>query len=61
MITLITIGSIIYCVLSIWAGMVIGEFCRRRFRWDEIGVAMVMMCIFIAIPITVAADLGVIR
>jgi hypothetical protein len=58
MITLITILAIIYCVLSVYAGMIIGNALRRRYQWDEVGIAMVAMCFFWFIPITVAMDLG---
>jgi hypothetical protein len=58
MLTIITILSIIYFALSVYAGMAIGEFCRRRFYWDDIGISLIMMCFFWFIPITVAMDLG---
>lgn len=61
MLTIITILSIIYFALSVYAGMVIGEFFRRRFDWDAIGISLVMMCVFWSIPFTIALDMGWLR
>jgi hypothetical protein len=61
MFTIITILSIIYFGLTVYAGMAIGEFCRHRFYWDEVGISFIMIFFFWVIPITISMDLGWIR
>lgn len=61
MITLVTVLTILYFVLSTVAAMKIGNWAWRTFYWDDVGVALVMIAFFWLVPLTAALDLGLIK
>ena len=58
MMTLFALLTIAYIGASTYISMAFANFCRRRFGWDEIGIAFLMIGALWFIPITVAMDMG---
>ena len=58
MITLVTFTIIIYFIVATTASMKIGNYCYRKYNWDEMGTTMIMCMIVWFLPITVAMDMG---
>lgn len=61
MMTLFAVLTIVFLVVTTYASMKFASFCRRRYNWDEAGIALLMLGIFWVFPFTVAYDMGWIR
>jgi hypothetical protein len=61
MMTLFAVLTIVYIAATTYASMAFASFCRRKFYWDEAGVALLLIFAFWVFPFTVATDMGWIR
>jgi high-affinity K+ transport system ATPase subunit B len=58
MMTLFAALTIIFLVVTIYISMAFANFCRRKFGWDEAGIALLMLGFLWIFPFTVAYDMG---
>jgi len=58
MMTLFTVLTIVFIVVTVYISMAFASFCRRKFQWDEAGVTLLMIFALWTFPFTVATDMG---